>query len=167
MPSPTNEPSTEPRRAVVGQGVTPSILSEEEKCVVRQRSTQLYLIHLCQHASSCVSLDCQHANCQTTKSYLKHALLHCNVKASGGCKVCKRVGTLLRIQSHLRQDKASGHSLCRGILQCSRKHEEDRLLTPKIEKKNKPGSLVTHLERARRSANPPALTLQRSDSESV
>jgi hypothetical protein len=167
MPSPTNEPSTEPRRAGVGQGVAPSILSEEEKYIVRQRSTQLYLVHLYQHASSCVSLDCQHANCEITKSYLKHALLHCNVKASGGCKVCKRVGTLLRIQSHLRQDKASGHSLCRGILQSTTKHEEGELLTPKNENKNKSGSLVTHLERARPSATPHSLKLQRSDSESV
>lgn len=167
MPSPTNEPSTEPKRAVVGQGVTPSILSEEEKCVVRQRSTQLYLNHLCQHASSCVSLDCQHANCEITKSFLKHALFRCNVKASGGCKICKRVGTLLRIQSHLRQDKASGHSLCRGILQCTTKHEEGKLLTPQNENKNKAGSLVTHLERARPAVNIPSLKLQRSDSESV
>ncbi len=135
---------------------------------MRQRSTQLYLVHLYQHASSCVSLDCQHANCEMTKSYLKHALFRCNVKASGGCKVCKRVSTLfLRTQSHLRQDKAADHSLCGGILQCSRKHEEDRLLTPKNEKKNKPGSLVTHLERARPAVNTPSLKLQRSDSESV
>lgn len=167
MPSPTNEPSTEARRVGVGEGVAPSILSVEEKCIVRQSSTQLYLIHLFQHASSCVSLDCQHANCEITKSYLKHALFRCNVKASGGCKVCKRVGTLLRIKSHLRQDKAAGHSLCRGILQYTMDHEEGKLITPQNEKKNKPGSLVTHLECARPSANLPSLKLQRSDSESV
>jgi len=63
----------------------------------RQRNIQLH-IQLIEHASRCNAPTCASQNCAKMKHYLKHSQ-HCKIKASGGCKICKRIWTLLRIHA--------------------------------------------------------------------
>jgi len=86
----------------VDAGERNSGLTEEQR-KERQRNIQLH-IALIEHASRCTSSKCTSTNCQKMKSYLKHGQV-CKVKASGGCKICKRIWTLLRI--HAQQCKSS------------------------------------------------------------
>jgi len=86
----------------VDTGSASSGLTEEQR-KERQRNIQLH-IALIEHASRCQSSKCTSSNCQKMKSYLKHGQT-CKIKASGGCKVCKRIWTLLRI--HAQQCKSS------------------------------------------------------------
>jgi E1A/CREB-binding protein len=67
----------------------------------RQRSIQLHMTLLL-HAATCTSSDCPSANCTKMKGLLKHGS-QCQVKAVGGCNVCKRIWALLQI--HARQCK--------------------------------------------------------------
>lgn len=67
----------------------------------RQRSIQLHMTLLL-HAATCVSSKCPSANCTKMKGLLKHGT-QCQIKATGGCHVCKRIWTLLQI--HARQCK--------------------------------------------------------------
>ena len=69
----------------------------------RQRSIQLHMTLLL-HAATCQSPKCPSANCTKMKGLLKHGA-QCQVKATGGCNVCKRIWALLQI--HARQCKAS------------------------------------------------------------
>jgi E1A/CREB-binding protein len=68
----------------------------------RQRSIQLHMTLLL-HAATCNSPKCPSANCTKMKGLLKHGA-QCQVKATGGCNVCKRIWALLQI--HARQCKA-------------------------------------------------------------
>jgi E1A/CREB-binding protein len=67
----------------------------------RQRSIQLHMTLLL-HAATCNSPKCPSANCTKMKGLLKHGT-QCQIKASGGCNVCKRIWALLQI--HARQCK--------------------------------------------------------------
>ena len=67
----------------------------------RQRSIQLHMTLLL-HAATCNSVKCPSANCTKMKGLLKHGA-QCQVKATGGCNVCKRIWALLQI--HARQCK--------------------------------------------------------------
>jgi E1A/CREB-binding protein len=78
-----------------------SELTEEQR-KERQRSIQLHMTLLL-HAASCNSPKCPSANCTKMKGLLKHGA-QCQVKATGGCNVCKRIWALLQI--HARQCKA-------------------------------------------------------------
>ena len=69
----------------------------------RQRSIQLHMTLLL-HAATCKSPKCPSANCTKMKGLLKHGA-QCQVKATGGCHVCKRIWALLQL--HARQCKAS------------------------------------------------------------
>ena len=69
----------------------------------RQRSIQLHMTLLL-HAATCHSPKCPSANCTKMKGLLKHGN-QCQVKAAGGCHVCKRIWALLQL--HARQCKAS------------------------------------------------------------
>lgn len=86
----------------------------------RQRNIQLH-IQLIEHASRCNSPTCSSSNCAKMKSYLKHGQT-CKLKASGGCKICKRIWTLLRI--HAQQCK---NAVC-PIPQCMAIRERIRQL---------------------------------------
>lgn len=88
-----------------GSSGTSGLTEEQRK--ERQRNIQLH-IALIEHASRCNSKSCTSSNCQKMKSYLKHGQT-CKIKASGGCKVCKRIWTLLRI--HAQQCKSSSCSI--------------------------------------------------------
>lgn len=68
----------------------------------RQRSIQLHLT-LLQHAATCNAPKCVSANCTKMKGLLKHGQ-QCQIKATGGCGICKRIWALLQI--HARQCKA-------------------------------------------------------------
>jgi len=67
----------------------------------RQRSIQLHMTLLL-HAATCTSPKCPSANCTKMKGLLKHGA-QCQLKAAGGCNICKRIWTLLQI--HARQCK--------------------------------------------------------------
>lgn len=67
----------------------------------RQRSIQLHMTLLL-HAATCSSAECPSANCTKMKGLLKHGA-QCQIKAAGGCNVCKRIWALLQI--HARQCK--------------------------------------------------------------
>jgi len=69
----------------------------------RQRSIQLHMTLLL-HAATCISPKCPSANCTKMKGLLKHGA-SCQIKATGGCHVCKRIWALLQI--HARQCKQS------------------------------------------------------------
>ncbi len=69
----------------------------------RQRSIQLHMTLLL-HAATCKSPKCPSANCTKMKGLLKHGS-QCQVKAAGGCNVCKRIWALLQL--HARQCKAT------------------------------------------------------------
>jgi len=79
----------------------PELTEEQRK--ERQRSIQLHMT-LLQHAATCTSAKCPSANCTKMKGLLKHGA-SCQIKATGGCNVCKRIWALLQI--HARQCKAS------------------------------------------------------------
>ena len=68
----------------------------------RQRSIQLHMTLLL-HAATCNAPNCPSANCGKMKGLLKHGN-QCQIKAAGGCNVCKRIWALLQI--HARQCKA-------------------------------------------------------------
>jgi E1A/CREB-binding protein len=69
----------------------------------RQRSIQLHMTLLL-HAATCSSSSCPSANCTKMKGLLKHGA-QCQVKATGGCHVCKRIWALLQL--HARQCQAT------------------------------------------------------------
>merc|ERR1712146_862200 len=86
----------------------PIAISGQQTCLTeaqrkeRQRSIQLHMT-LLQHAATCNSPKCPSANCTKMKGLLKHGA-QCQIKATGGCNVCKRIWALLQI--HARQCKA-------------------------------------------------------------
>lgn len=102
MPSPTLEPCTQPR-------MTDSLITKQQHGQhERRRNFQLYISLIVEHATRCDSLSCQSSHCQKMKFYLKHGLA-CTVNASGGCFLCKRITTLLRI--HAQQCKTDTAAL--------------------------------------------------------
>ena len=81
----------------------------------RNISTYLNLqlhIQLIEHASRCKS--CPSLNCKKMKSYLQHGKT-CKLKASGGCKICKRIWTLLRIHAQKCKDSVCPIPQCMAI----------------------------------------------------
>ena len=78
-----------------GSGSASGLTEEQRK--ERRRNIKLHLA-LIEHASRCTSETCSSSNCQKMKSYLKHKQV-CKINASGGCRTCKRVSTLLRIHA--------------------------------------------------------------------
>jgi len=101
-----------------GQGGTSGMTEEQRR--ERQRNLELH-IQLIEHASRCKSGTCSSSNCAKMKQYLQHAKT-CTTKASGGCKICKRIWTLLRI--HAQKCK---QSVC-PIPQCMNIRERIRQL---------------------------------------
>ena len=100
-----------------GQSGTSGMTEEQRR--ERQRNLELH-IQLLEHAARCNSDTCI-ANCAKMKQYLQHAKT-CMTKASGGCKICKRIWTLLRI--HAQKCK---QSVC-PIPQCTNIRERIRQL---------------------------------------
>lgn len=68
----------------------------------RQRNLMLH-IQLIEHASRCNSTTCSSSNCAKMKNYLQHAKV-CKTKVQGGCRICKRIWTLLRIHAQKCKD---------------------------------------------------------------
>lgn len=87
-------------------------LTEEER---RERQHNLKLhIQLIEHASRCKTPLCGSSNCAKMKSYLQHGKT-CTLKASGGCKICKRIWTLLRIHAQKCKDSVCPIPQCMAI----------------------------------------------------
>ena len=83
----------------IGNGQQSELTAAQRK--ERQRSIQLHMT-LLRHAATCNSAKCPSANCTKMKGLLKHGA-QCQIKATGGCNVCKRIWALLQI--HARQCK--------------------------------------------------------------
>ena len=96
---------------VDNQGASSSLTEEQRR--ERQRNINLH-ITLIEHAARCKSTTCKSSNCQKMKSYLKHSLV-CTVKASGGCKLCKRIWTLLRIHANACKSNTCPIPQCNAI----------------------------------------------------
>ena len=79
----------------------------------RQRNLMLH-IQLIEHAAKCRSATCTSTNCAKMKNYLKHSG-QCKVKVSGGCKICKRIWTLLRIHAQKCKNKNCPIPQCTAI----------------------------------------------------
>lgn len=79
----------------------------------RQRNLMLH-IQLIEHASRCNSKSCTSSNCAKMKSYLQHSRV-CRVKATGGCRICKRIWTLLRIHAQKCKDRNCPIPQCQAI----------------------------------------------------
>lgn len=75
----------------------------EEQREQRQRNLMLH-IQLIEHAARCTSQNCSSSNCLKMKKYLHHSRV-CRVKAAGGCRICKRIWTLLRIHAQKCKDR--------------------------------------------------------------
>ena len=88
-----------PLKAIPVGNQQASLTPEQRK--ERQRSIQLHMT-LLMHAATCKSSKCSSANCAKMKGLLKHGT-QCQIKAAGGCHVCKRIWALLQI--HARQCK--------------------------------------------------------------
>jgi E1A/CREB-binding protein len=88
-----------PLKAIPVGNQQASLTPEQRK--ERQRSIQLHMTLLL-HAATCKSSKCASANCAKMKGLLKHGS-QCQIKAAGGCHVCKRIWALLQI--HARQCK--------------------------------------------------------------
>ena len=87
-------------------------LTEDER---KQRQRKLLMhIQLIEHASRCKSKQCTSTNCQKMKNYLIHAA-GCQVKVQGGCKICKRIWTLLRIHAQKCKDPKCPIPQCNAI----------------------------------------------------
>merc|ERR1719330_159460 len=69
----------------------------------RERNFQLHM-KLLQHTATCLSSKCPLANCTKLKGFFRHTAA-CQVKARGGCILCRRMWVLL--QMHARQCKQS------------------------------------------------------------
>lgn len=79
----------------------------------RQRNLMLH-IQLIEHASRCTSKACTSSNCAKMKNYLLHSRV-CRVKAGGGCRICKRIWTLLRIHAQKCKDRNCPIPQCNAI----------------------------------------------------
>jgi E1A/CREB-binding protein len=80
-------------KAVDGENGQNPQLTEAQR---RDRKKHIKLhIQLLEHASVCDSTKCTSANCKKMKQYLQHSK-ECKIKQQGGCKVCKRILTLLK-----------------------------------------------------------------------
>jgi E1A/CREB-binding protein len=87
-------------------------LSEQER-QQRQRNLMLH-IQLIEHASRCQSKGCTSTNCAKMKTYLHHARV-CRIKVQGGCRICKRIWTLLRIHAQKCKDNKCPIPQCTAI----------------------------------------------------
>ncbi|KAL3915000.1 MAG: hypothetical protein SGILL_005848, partial [Bacillariaceae sp.] len=79
----------------------------------RQRNLLLH-IQLIEHASRCTSSSCSSTNCAKMKNYLQHARI-CKTKYQGGCRICKRIWTLLRIHAQKCKDAVCPIPQCMTI----------------------------------------------------
>jgi E1A/CREB-binding protein len=79
----------------------------------RQRKLLMH-IQLIEHASRCNSKSCSSTNCAKMKSYLQHSS-GCRIKVQGGCKICKRIWTLLRIHAQKCKDPDCPIPQCNAI----------------------------------------------------
>ena len=75
---------------------------------VQKKNVQLHM-KLLQHAASCRDPGCKSTNCTKMKALLKHGA-KCETRATGGCRICRRIWALLQI--HARQCRLP-HGQCK------------------------------------------------------
>jgi E1A/CREB-binding protein len=71
-------------------------MTEEDR---RDRAAQIQrTMELLVHATTCQVANCGSPNCTKVKHLFKHAMT-CQVKAGGGCQLCRKMWTLLQVHS--------------------------------------------------------------------
>jgi len=103
--------AVESEGAQEGQGNSNGVTAQQRK--QRQRNLLLH-IQLIEHASRCSSSSCTSTNCAKMKKYLMHGKT-CKIKVQGGCRICKRIWTLLRIHAQKCKDEVCPIPQCMVI----------------------------------------------------
>merc|ERR1712106_947415 len=85
----------------------------EEQRRRNQRNIELHL-QLLDHAAKCKKQPCPSTHCAKMKRFLKHTA-ECKLKVTGGCKVCKRIWTLLRYHAQRCKNSSCCIPLCKDI----------------------------------------------------
>lgn len=99
-------------KAVDGDSSQNPQLTEAQR---RDRKKHIKLhIKLLEHSSICDSSQCNSANCKKMKQYLQHSK-ECKTKQQGGCKVCKRILTLLKYHAQSCKNTKCPIPQCRVI----------------------------------------------------
>ena len=71
-------------------------MTEEDR---RDRAAQIQrTMELLVHATTCRVANCGSPNCTKVKHLFKHAM-SCQIKAGGGCQLCRKMWTLLQVHS--------------------------------------------------------------------
>lgn len=118
MPSPTSDPPCiEPKTKMTDDNLTET--EEQRRQRERQRNKYLHVALIVEHASRCNSSACRSSNCEKMKSYMKHGLV-CTVQAPGGCLLCKRAWTLLRVHSQQCKIDNCHVPQCHAMKKCKR-----------------------------------------------
>ncbi|KAL2547782.1 Histone acetyltransferase HAC12 [Forsythia ovata] len=72
------------------------------------------MLDLLVHASQCRSLNCQYPNCRKVKALFRHGM-HCKIRASGGCGLCKKMWYLLQLHSRACKESQCSVPRCRDL----------------------------------------------------
>ncbi|XP_024976551.1 histone acetyltransferase HAC1-like isoform X1 [Cynara cardunculus var. scolymus] len=72
------------------------------------------MLDLLVHASQCRAQLCQYPNCRKVKGLFRHGM-HCKVRASGGCVLCKKMWHLLQLHARACKDTPCNVPRCRDL----------------------------------------------------
>nr|GEU76674.1 histone acetyltransferase HAC1-like isoform X1 [Tanacetum cinerariifolium] len=72
------------------------------------------MLDLLVHASQCPSPLCQYPNCRKVKGLFRHGI-HCKVRASGGCVLCKKMWHLLQLHARACKESKCHVPRCRDL----------------------------------------------------
>ena len=72
------------------------------------------MLDLLVHASQCRSAHCQYPNCRKVKGLFRHGM-HCKIRASGGCVLCKKMWYLLQLHARACKESECHVPRCRFV----------------------------------------------------
>ncbi|KAK7381468.1 hypothetical protein VNO80_00011 [Phaseolus coccineus] len=72
------------------------------------------MLDLLVHASQCRSAHCQYPNCRKVKGLFRHGM-HCKIRASGGCVLCKKMWYLLQLHARACKESECHVPRCRDL----------------------------------------------------
>ncbi|KAL4566216.1 hypothetical protein LXL04_030328 [Taraxacum kok-saghyz] len=72
------------------------------------------MLDLLVHAAQCRAQLCQYPNCRKVKGLFRHGM-HCKVRASGGCLLCKKMWHLLQLHARACKDTPCNVPRCRDL----------------------------------------------------
>lgn len=90
----------------------------------RDRAAQIQrTMELLVHATSCQVMNCGNPNCTKVKHLFKHAMA-CQLKAGGGCQLCRKMWTLLQMHSKGCKTANCPVPRCRDLKEYRRRAQE-------------------------------------------